>query len=491
MKKGSIIAIVIALIVLLGGGVAAYFSVIDTPKNLYLKSELKASEDMQKYLEKRFEKGMKFQEKMKDESYVADMKLGVDVPQSLADSFGIEKSVIDSSGFDMTIGTDPKAKKSLITLDPTIGGQSLGAFNWSADNKNQYISSPLFADVLSVPNDKIVQTFEKITGEKAPEEFTNESMNLNSVMNSSQLTTQDLNKMMERYSKTVVNNLDDKRFTKEKVSEKIFGEDKNVQKVTMDLTSADVKKMTLAILKEAKNDKDLEKLISDPSINMKKEIEKLIKDAEKEEEKSYPTIKSIIFLDGKDIVKRDLTVDSGNQEKEGIHLVGSTKLDDNIKVDYKLGSLASDTSEEATLKGESKKEKDSFKDKYNLTIGSDVKVAFDNTSEIDGDKNTDTGKFTFDVPTFGEPIMLNYMNKLTTDLKNNTQNQDLNITFDVMDDKVGINVTSEAKLKADIKVKADGAKDLSTMSDSNLQKLEEEINKNGEELSEQLAENLQ
>ena len=113
MKKGSIIAIVIALIVLLGGGVAAYFSVIDTPKNLYLKSELKASEDMQKYLEKRFEKGMKFQEKMKDESYVADMKLGVDVPQSLADSFGIEKSVIDSSGFDMTIGTDPKAKKSL------------------------------------------------------------------------------------------------------------------------------------------------------------------------------------------------------------------------------------------------------------------------------------------------------------------------------------------------------------------------------------------
>lgn len=130
-SKGLIIGL-IAAIVLISGGVAAYFFMTNTPKNAYLLSEKKSMDNMSKYLETRFPEESKFQQKLKDESYASNLKLGVDVPESLTDGFGVSKSMVDSSNIILDLAHNGKEKKSKISITPTIADNNIGAFTWSA-----------------------------------------------------------------------------------------------------------------------------------------------------------------------------------------------------------------------------------------------------------------------------------------------------------------------------------------------------------------------
>ncbi|MFJ6187539.1 hypothetical protein [Staphylococcus cohnii] len=161
-----VISVVIGVLLIAGiGGAAYYFFTKNTPKNTYLLSEKETANQFQEYAKDRFENEFKFQDKMKDESYLIDLKANADVPKNLLESSGIPKSVADASEIGLTMGHDPKKEKSILALNPTIADNEIGKFQWAADKDNQYYASPLFNDIYKAKNDELVDVYEKITGD--------------------------------------------------------------------------------------------------------------------------------------------------------------------------------------------------------------------------------------------------------------------------------------------------------------------------------------
>ncbi len=79
----------------------------------------------------------------------------------------------------------------------------------------------------------------------------------------------------------IVDKLDDDNFDKGKKEEiKVNGEKYKVRPVTLTLSRADTKKITLAVLEEAKKDKDLKKLMEEQGAtkDYDKDIKKAIDD---------------------------------------------------------------------------------------------------------------------------------------------------------------------------------------------------------------------
>lgn len=110
-KKLKIIIPIIVVLLLIGGiawGVYAFFA--NTPKNTYLKSEQQTAKMYKDYFNDRFENEVKFQEKMKDNSFLSSLELSADASDEIVKGLGIPKSVVNASKIKMSYGHDPKKR---------------------------------------------------------------------------------------------------------------------------------------------------------------------------------------------------------------------------------------------------------------------------------------------------------------------------------------------------------------------------------------------
>lgn len=474
-SKGLIIGLIAALLVL-GGGAAAYFYMTNTPKNAYLLSEKQSMENITKYVESRFSEEMKFQEKMKDESYISTVKLGADVPEALVEGAGVPKSVIDASNIVFEVAHNGKEEFSKLGITPTIADNKIGEFAWGADKDKQYISAPVLDKPLSVPNDKIVETLKKLDASVVEEGMTNETLNLNNILSGATVSQDELNKIRDRYIDVFVDSVKDENFKKDKEKVSVFGEDKNLDKLTMDLKREDVKKIVIAMLEQAKDDKELHDLIKTQAQgkDIKKEIDDILKDAKKEDAKNFPEVHSIIYVDGKEILKRDLTIKG--KDDESIKLAGSSKVDDNIKIDYELSS---NNEKVGSLKGESKKSDKKYNDDYKFVMndGEEKEISFKNESTADGSKRKDKGQIDL-TALAGMDMVVAFTNDMNTDVGNNEQKQKGDLSFDVDGETVKVVLDSKTKLKESFKIEAKDARDLNKMSDSEISDIQSEIEEN-------------
>lgn len=88
-KKLKIIIPIIIVLLLIGGiawGVYAFFA--NTPKNTYLKSEQQTAKMYKDYFNDRFENEVKFQEKMKDNSFLSSLELSADASDEIVKGLG-------------------------------------------------------------------------------------------------------------------------------------------------------------------------------------------------------------------------------------------------------------------------------------------------------------------------------------------------------------------------------------------------------------------
>lgn len=118
---------------------------------------------------------------------------------------------------------------------------------------------------------------------------------------------EDVEKLIKRYTDLVIDQLEDDDFEKGKKEKvKIDGETKNLKPITLNISRDKAKKITVAALKKAKNDKE------------------------------FPKIKSTIYQQKHQILKRNITITDSDGEKTTIK--GTNVIDDNIQVDYKVTS---------------------------------------------------------------------------------------------------------------------------------------------------------
>ncbi|WP_210139845.1 DUF6583 family protein [Staphylococcus sp. GDY8P54P] len=486
-----IVAVVIGVLLIAGiGGAAYYFFIKNTPKNTYLLSEKETANQFQEYAKDRFENEFKFQDKMKDESYLINLKGDADVPKNLLESSGVPKSVADASEVGLTVGHDPKKEKSILALNPTIADNEIGKFQWAADKDNQYYASPLFNDVYKAKNDELVDAFEKITGDTSSTTgkenvVTNDTLNLNSLLSGSQISQKDIEKISSKYTDVIIDKLDKDNFEKENATIDVDGDEQDVKKVTLKLSKGETKAIVKSVLEKAKKDKDIKKIAEDQfkAEDYEDKIDEAIQEVKDKDKNDFPSIKSVIWKEDNLILKRELTAKDKNDSE--VKLTGTNQIDDDkLAVNYKIA--ADDT--ELSLKGKSTKDDDKYKDNY--TIGANERykkstIKLSNNETQDGDKRTDKGKVSVDANY--RKTEFEYNNHLETDVKNNTQKQDFKLTTDIRYQPVTFNIKGETKLKEDIKFEKSGAKDLNGLSDDDLKKLQKEISKKTEGIIKDLA----
>ncbi|UMT75922.1 hypothetical protein ML435_01205 [Staphylococcus roterodami] len=499
-KKLKIIIPIIVVLLLIGGiawGVYAFFA--NTPKNTYLKSEQQTAKMYKDYFNDRFENEVKFQEKMKDNSFLSSLELSADASDELTKSLDIPKSVVNASKIKMSYGYDPKKEKSKINLEPTLADTELGKFQLAADKDKHYFESPLFKGKYSIDNSDLLSTYSKLTGEDeetAKENgITNQQLNLNSIFSNAQTQQSDYEKIAEKYSELIVDKLNDDNFEKGKKEEiKINGEKYKVRPVTLTLSRADTKKITLAVLEEAKKDKDIKKLVEKQGAkkDFDKEIKKAIDDVKETKKDEFPKIQSKIYTEKHKILKREITITDKENHKTKIK--GTNTLeDDKLKVDYAINfdqDKYSYDESKYTIKGVSSKEKDNkYNDKYELakkTEYDESKVTLDNQEKVDGTKRQDKGKIAFAMDKYSDENEITFENNIESDVKNNTQKSTLNISIKFAEEPINFILKSSTKLKADIDFDASGTKDFNSLSSKDREKLEKEIDKNSGKMFESI-----
>ena len=136
-KLKIILPIVVGLLLVLGIAWGVYAFITNTPKNTYLLSEKKTAKNLNSYVNDRFENEMKFQEKYNDNSFLSKFEISADASKDFIEDLGLPKSVVDGTKLEGTIGHDPKSKKSIVNMSPTIVDEEIGKFQASADDQNQ------------------------------------------------------------------------------------------------------------------------------------------------------------------------------------------------------------------------------------------------------------------------------------------------------------------------------------------------------------------
>lgn len=463
------IAIIIGLVVIVGAGIGTYFYVTNTPKNKYLLSEKQSYDAINEYIGERFKPELDLQKDLADDKYNMNFTVQAEVPGKLAEVFGLPDSLVNSSKLEMSAAHDPDNKTSEISINPTIANNEIGKMAWSADGKNQYLQAPLLKNPLKMKNKEIIKGLEKLTGENIDdiEGLTNDTLNLNTLM-SSPVTQDDIDEITGRYLRFVLEEIDEDNFTKGSGKVKVLGEKKELDSIQLDVTPKEVKQITLATLKEIKSDKDIEKIVekSDQSIDYKKEVENMIKEVKDTEDKNFPTIKSIIYVDGKDIQKRLMTIDFDGD-------VFKLALDTNIHEDIEMKLVAGSKGQADFVKIEgSSKGKDTVTDEYKLTVDGDFTTTLLNEETWKDKTRTDAAILKINEGT--EEFVINMNQKLTTDGKNNKQTSKSVVAFDVSGDTVEIHADSNVVLKEDVAIKVEGAEDVNELSAEELQQIRDD-----------------
>lgn len=487
-KKVGIIVGVLVLLLAAAGGI--YYYMTNTPKNKYLLGEKQSIESWNGYLSDRYENELELQNMMVEEPYRSSVTVSAEASETLLSSVGVPASVVDSTSITLNVGHDEKGQQSEVSLVPTFAGTDIDKFEWSADKDTQYISAPLFDEKLMVKNKDIKQVYERIVGEALPEDFDVNMLNLNKLMESN-FTQQEIEDMQWRYLEVVMDSLEDEQFKKDSESTDVFGDKEKLDTVTMTLENADIQRVIKNVGAELKKDEEIKKWYNSSFTTYTAEtyeesIDNLLKEAKDED---FGTIVAKNFMDGKTIVKRDITwtpAENDDNADDTVRVMTTEKIDKDVQFEAVFTDEAA--KDGVRLDGTSKGT-DTIKDEYKLsTFGDDepFSVTFTNDEKVDGNKRTNDMNVVIDDGT-EDTYNLSYNNDMNTDLKNNKQTSRGTLTVNVEGEDIKLNFDTTTKVKEKLNVKADGAVDLKTLSDEDLAKLQESIMTNVETLMGQIG----
>lgn len=472
MSKKVLGIIIAAVVVLAGTGVGAYFYLTNTPKNAYLLSEKQSYEKLDTYFSERFKDEITMQNEFADSSYKAGLTVGVELPESMISSMGIQEEMVNSSKIEISMANDPTNKTSQLAINPTIADSEIGNIGWSADKEFQYIEAPILENPLKMKNNAIIQGLEKLTGESMGdvEGVTNDTLNLNTVM-SSMVTKEQTDKIAQHYLKFILEEINEDNFKKDSATVDVLGKETKLDSITMDLSDKEVKAIVIATLNEAKKDKDLREIVkkSDATIDYDKELDKIIKDAEKETD--YPSIKSVIYVDGKDIQKRVITMGSKDDQ---VNVTMDTKIDKDIAL--KATFSTADDENLLVVDGTSKGQ-GTVKDAYTFTTSDGTVVTATNDEELKDKKRTNAMVFNVAGEDM-EEFEFKYDQTMMTDAKNNKQESNGIASFDVSGETIKVLVDTNTKMKEEFKLDIPKAVDVDTMSDTEVTELRDSISEN-------------
>ena len=326
--------------ILLAGGVGA-FTLLNSPKEAYLLAEYKTANSAIEQLEQRFEQDIKWADTVKNDATAMDIELSANIE----DDYGyIDYEVVEainSSSIDLTVQSDPKDHTYAISAGATI-------FDFTIDPFTAYLTDKKIVGEMPFQDEALELNLEKLF-ELSEEELNNVCISDDDVERLIKqreiLSEDDIKHLQKELLPEIMKALPDEAF------------EKDGDQLTMELTGRDIEDLLDVVANTLKDDKVVKRVVND-LINLSGECEYYTVDEALDEMVSEisstdidrsMSIKSVITVDGSQIVERSLYFD------DELVLEGTQNFKDGIEFDYDLiepeyGTVGSITGEIGTGK---------------------------------------------------------------------------------------------------------------------------------------------
>lgn len=352
MSKKGIIGIIIAAVVLIGGG-AAFALLSKSPKQAYMLAEKDNLENWQSLFEARYENELEWYDKTQNEKSESDATISFKVPESANDEFGM-LAMLNTFSLVMNSQNDLKEGISNNTITINMMGNPVGNLLVGLNKHDLTVGSSL-TNTMKIDDKKLSEYLAAQGMEDADIDFT-EIFSPEGIKQQQQ----DAEYLAQHYFTVFFKSLDDKNFTSDKGEVDVYGSKVKAENIVMTLDEAQIRKTAKALLDElAKDEKTktiIERNMKTQSFGMEGVEQPTIEDFYAEIDKAREDIdsaelpdevKSSIWVNDKIIVNRDLTITDKDDTFTVKGMRDVKKNNSNFKYVF-----TAPTGEEATLLGE-------------------------------------------------------------------------------------------------------------------------------------------
>ncbi|RDW16294.1 hypothetical protein CWR48_16735 [Oceanobacillus arenosus] len=417
-KKGvskGIIAITIIAVLAIGGAVSAFMLNNLSLKDSYFLAEQKSLEFMSNKLEERYEPELDWYEHSKENATESKVDLSgeYNVPSTETAVDGVDPAqIINNSNLTITAATDMKNKQISTDIAASIGGIEVNDLNFSFTNEKLMLSLPFVDEVIQLKDADLGPLLYEID----PVSFTGEeTLELDSIFEGNgALSKEDMEYFNKEYGKMIYDKLPEDAFTTKEETVEVNGESINAEKISMQLTEAQVKEILTAVFDKMEKDDKLKDLIRQQAgfqlggtVTADPEIEQLLSDFESSIADAKAGLadfqipngfNSTIWVANDLIVQRDLAIEMGPSADELVSFSvkgGQILKDASQFFDYDLGFAEADNEGVINIAGNLAWEDTKATDKVSLTADGFTITYDGNEALADGTRDFER-IFTFD-----------------------------------------------------------------------------------------------
>src|SRR5699024_5356906 len=264
-KKGftkKIVAIIIAAVLVIGGGVAAYVMLNLSDKEKYFLSEKKSMEFLTDKVEERFKPEFDWLEQTENNPTETVIDLSAEYNDPTASSgYGAMRpqEIINNSTITLTTSADMEKKQIASEIKGSFGDIEIDDVQFYLTDEKATIGLPFLEELLQVKDKDIG----KFLHELDPMTFTGEENPNFEVFFKRGLSEEDQKYFNEEYLKMIYDKLPDSAFKITDETVKINDESVDTKKMTMHLSEDEVKDILKAIFEKMQKDDRLKEIMQE------------------------------------------------------------------------------------------------------------------------------------------------------------------------------------------------------------------------------------
>lgn len=402
---------IVALVLLVGGSVAAFVLMDKSPKASYFLYERNTMDMFSEQVESRYEPELEWEEKSLENPIENNYELSATVHAAIAAGnlpVTVDQ-VLNNSVLNVTSNVDRENKQFTAEMNGSFGNFEVGDVNLYLTSDNMMLGLPFLNEILQLNGDD----FGKLMQELQPEGYTGEEkIDFNMLFEGNVLSEDDLAYIEKEYMQSIYNALPEEAFEAVDETVRIGESDVTTEKITFHLTEDQLKTLLTDTLTKMADDDKMQDIMlnavlahdygpfvfgSNPNFgitNFETDYDTVLKDALAGiNDIAIPNgFTSTIWVEDELVVKRDLMIDIGPTAEQltNLYVKGELEHDSTEQAfEYDFGmidqGLEQTLSVDGTLSHKDGKIKDS------------ITLAMDNTTLIyQSNETLDNGKRDFE-----------------------------------------------------------------------------------------------
>lgn len=408
-KTGLIVGIVVGVLLIVGiGGYFIFQSMVNTPKNSYLLSEKADIDNTFEIFEERFSEELEWYEYMQANPVQTDLNITASSNDPSLQQMGLSE-LISGSEINISTGTDMEEEISTFALSADVAGFSVDGLDLFLTGNNAGITFPFIEEYLTL-NEADAPGLLSMMDPAFNEE---EEIDYSVFFDDQMLSETEREYIEDEYMSYIHDQLPDDAFESENEEITVGENTINAEKLTMNLSEEQIHTFISDLFNKMADDEELINMIqaqvTASSIGMPQDeadqigsnvSDSLRTAAEDVQNVGFPDgLSSVIWLDGDDIVQRDLNVTTVNNDTTAtVNLNGTNEISENGNV-MNYNAVLGDGTEEMTftINADLNEVENGFEDTITLsTSEADSNIVLTSTKDNSGDAVSST--LQLDVP---------------------------------------------------------------------------------------------